>query len=205
VVASIENNQTEIPVARSARGKINVSSMDVDTRNNRFVADVVIPRDQGRNQTVKVSGRYVAMMKVPTVNRQMLNGDIITSADINYVSMRADTINSQYLTTVEKIIGMTPKKSIAPDSAIRISDLQVPLLVKRNDNVNVTLSSGSMKISMKGRALENGSMGSTIKVINTASKREIEATVVGFQEVVVESMTPAHQSIAQGVNNVSTN
>ncbi len=58
-------------------------------------------------------------------------------------------------------------------------DLTKRPLVKRNELVDVTASEGSLTITMKALALQNGSIGDIISVRNLDSKKSISVIVVG--------------------------
>ena len=61
------------------------------------------------------------------------------------------------------------------------SDLQQPKVVKRGQNVNIEVISGSVKIYSTGTATQDGAIGDLIRVRrdNDNTKTTIEATVVG--------------------------
>ena len=64
-------------------------------------------------------------------------------------------------------------------------DHGVAILVARNATVTIVLQTGSLSLSAVGRAVEEGSRGDTIRVLNVASNRQIEGTVVGPDTVSV--------------------
>ncbi|MCG8528985.1 MAG: flagellar basal body P-ring formation chaperone FlgA [Opitutales bacterium] len=61
-------------------------------------------------------------------------------------------------------------------------DLKERPLVRRNQIVEVVAREGWMKISLKGKALEDGVKGQVIRVRNLQSYRDIQAEVVGVSK-----------------------
>ena len=66
-----------------------------------------------------------------------------------------------------------------------MSLIERPRLVKRGQIVDLLISQGGMKISGKGKALEDGGSGESIRVIYEATKKDLRATVVGPDRVEV--------------------
>ena len=73
---------------------------------------------------------------------------------------------------------------------MRQGDLQKPELVSRNDNVTITYEVPGIVLSMRGQALEGGTQGDLINVLNVQSKKTIRATIVGPGRVSVAATTP---------------
>ena len=64
-------------------------------------------------------------------------------------------------------------------------DVAAPQVVKKGDTVTVTLKTNALNLTMQGRALQNGAEGDTVRIINTASNRTVDAIVTGPQTVTV--------------------
>ena len=70
---------------------------------------------------------------------------------------------------------------------MRVQELRRPLLVAKGDMVTITLKRPGLELSAKGRAIEDGSKGDTIRVTNSQSKNVIETVALGANLVVVEA------------------
>src|SRR5690606_20873548 len=68
---------------------------------------------------------------------------------------------------------------------ITLDQAEAPLLVERGDNVVIRVAQGGIQASMRGVALQSGSLGEGILVRNLSSDKEITAWVV--ENGIVES------------------
>jgi flagella basal body P-ring formation protein FlgA len=75
---------------------------------------------------------------------------------------------------------------------LRQTDLTKPEVVTRNDNVTITYQVPGVMLTVRGKALEGGSRGDTISVMNIQSKRSLQATIVGPGHVMVSATTMVH-------------
>jgi len=70
---------------------------------------------------------------------------------------------------------------------IRNGDVRAPVVVAKGSLVTMILKTRNMILTSKGRAIENGAIGDTVKIMNTRSKTVIEAVVAGANRVTVNS------------------
>src|SRR3546814_15228367 len=77
------------------------------------------------------------------------------------------------------LVGMSPRRGLAANTPIRIHDVERPIDVARGDTVVMPLQSGALMIPARGRALDQGSLGQVVRVLNVDSNRPVEAVVTG--------------------------
>jgi len=65
------------------------------------------------------------------------------------------------------------------------NNLTNPILIKRGDTVNIIAQREGFKITMKGQAMANGSIGERIKVKNLSTKKIINGSVTSKHSVKV--------------------
>ena len=73
---------------------------------------------------------------------------------------------------------------------VRLGELRAPVLVARNSLVTIHLQSRWMRLTVQGRALEDGAIGQVIRVKNTKSNTVLHAEVAGPSVVAVSSGRP---------------
>ena len=86
---------------------------------------------------------------------------------------------------VRDVLGKIPSRSIGKGEFIKRSDLRLPVIVRRGDVVMIVARYGMIKITARGRAVENGKLGDVIEVENLSSKRHIRAEVISPGVVMV--------------------
>ena len=62
---------------------------------------------------------------------------------------------------------------------LRERDVQEPIIVAKGSTVSLVYRTESMVLTAGGKALEDGAMGSVIRVLNSQSKVVVEARVEG--------------------------
>jgi flagella basal body P-ring formation protein FlgA len=154
-----------------------------DRMSGRFSA-VVTPMD-GSGGNSPVTGFVKATVEVPVVRRSVQRGEIIADADIDYVTMPAAGLTKGLVLDPSDLAGKAAKRTLHADRAVRAVDLMAPILVARNSNVTMIYAVGALQITARGRALADAGEGDTILVLNTSSKRTVEAVVLDANTVAV--------------------
>ncbi len=160
---------------------LTITSFDYNHRKNRFKADVKTADGQARS----FSGVVEKIVNIPVLNSKLRSGDIISKNDITWIEVAEASLSSDTVTSIDEIIGLTPRRYIYADGLIKKSEVQAPIIVKKGEQVTMSLASGKLNVTAKGRALDNGAKGDTIRILNKSSNRIIEAKVVNPQEVEV--------------------
>jgi len=127
----------------------------------------------------------VATIDVPTLARMLRPGDIINSGDIVWTQVPRDRLNPMIVTDAVGLIGRTPKRPLRIGDPVRDVDVQMPSAVKRNDLVDLSLSTPFLQITTQGKALEDGPVGAAIRVQNVRSGKTIEGIVIGPGNVAI--------------------
>jgi flagellar basal body P-ring formation protein FlgA len=164
-----------------------VDRLSFDTRSGRFSAlvsagDVATP--------LRVAGRLVRTTDVPVLTRVLAPGETIAAGDVTTTALRADRVSPDMLLHVSELVGKAPRHQLRPGEPLRASDVEVPLVVHRGTLVTIVLDTPSLHLSAEGKALDDGGMGTVIRVANTKSSRVIDAVVAGPGTVTVASATP---------------
>jgi flagella basal body P-ring formation protein FlgA len=174
-----------VPVGGST--DIAIDKLDLKQETGRFSAEVRVPADDPAAVPVHVSGRIVALMTVPVLARPMVPGELVRPEDITTADFRTDQIQGGNIMDARDLVGQTPRHPLRAAQLLRPSDLQVPVVVKRNELVLIVLERPGLYLTAEGRALEDGGKGSVIRVTNTQSKRTIDAVVLGSGQVAVRA------------------
>lgn len=109
--------------------------------------------------------------------RNIRAGTVISASDI---ITPADRIA---LRRAVDIIGKEASRAFYKGQAIDETKLRNATLIKRNSIVQMEFARGAMSISAEGRALDNGALGESIRVMNLGSKRIVTVVVTGSDSV----------------------
>ena len=182
-----------VPVGASTQ--IQVQKVDLKPETGRFSAEVRVASDDADAPPVPVSGRIVGLITMPVLNRPMMPGELVRAEDITTADYRVDQMQAGGVMDPRELVGETPRHPLHAGQPLRSSDLQVPVVVKRNDLVLIVLERPGLYLTAEGRALDDGGKGTVIRVTNTQSKRTIDATVLGTGQVAVRAT-----SVQQALN-----
>jgi flagella basal body P-ring formation protein FlgA len=181
----LDNQSRRIFLPHDMPPTLTVRAVSFDPRSRRFSIQIVAPDDRpGAIRTV-VAGQAHALVRMPVLTRRMRRNDIIRERDIAWKPVRAKYVSSGAIRDAEDLIGFSPRRPIAANRAIRIGDVQAPVLVVRGKRVTILLKTATMQLNASGKALESGAMGDVVRVKNTNSGNVIEAVVIGDKKVAV--------------------
>jgi len=87
-------------------------------------------------------------------------------------------------------VGLSARRAMASGQMLRQADLMKPELVQRNEVVTLIFEMPGIMLTSRGKALESGTEGDVISIVNAQSKRTVQGTVTGAGTVTVASRTP---------------
>lgn len=174
----------EIIVSSESAPSVRLADFNLQQAGGTFTALFQVSSN-GKTQNVDLRGVAERMIRVPVLNRDVRNGDIITPENISWTMEKASTMRKDTVRNANDLIGSTPRKSLTAGELIRSESVQMPRMVGRGDLITLVYNQNGMFLTAKGRALEDGAMGQAIKVSNTSSNRTITARVTADKEVTV--------------------
>lgn len=117
--------------------------------------------------------------KVIVAKRTIAPKEVITDEDIDYVAYNKNRLFNGFFTKREDVAGNETSRLVTAGTILTKKNVQLPLLVHRNQMVSLISQSNAVIVTMQGIAKDDGSLNSLIKVYNPSSKRTVEAIVIG--------------------------
>lgn len=172
---------------------IELEQFILSDKMDRFTATALIPTGNGTPKRLRLTGNLDEVRLVPTLNRVVAPGEIITKADISWENYPAKRLNRATVLDQTSMIGQTVRRALKPGTPLRENDLRVPVVIEKGSIVKMTITAGALTLTANGRALENGGTGDTIRVMNTKSKQSVEAEILrpGLVKVTSNSLALA--------------
>jgi flagella basal body P-ring formation protein FlgA len=124
--------------------------------------------------------------KVLVANHSLPRRTVLRAQDVQTVERDLSRYNQGYYTEPAEVTGMVLKYALSQGSVLTPRSLEPKQLVSRGQRVTILAQHGGLTIRVEGEALMDGINGQTIRVRNTRSDREIQATVVAAQTVKVK-------------------
>lgn len=176
-----------IKIADGKEHDISITNLAFNRHTKTFTARIYAPHGLGtESRSLVLSGRIYEMVTVPVLTRSLARKDVIQPRDVSWKRLSATAhANGTVITEIDDAIGMEIKRPLRAGHAIRSRDLKKPVLVGRGDLVLLEMRTRAMSLTSRGKALEDGSLGESIRIENMQSKRTITGTVVGHRTVKV--------------------
>lgn len=164
-------------VATGTAPSVSLETLSVDPGTGHFTATLRAPAADPAGASLRVTGRAYAIAELPVLSRDIKPGETIGASDVVFTETPREKLGQNVLTAADDLIGKAAKRMIRAGRALRLGDVEPPVLVKKNAVVTMTMTMPGMSLTAEGRALEDGAAGDAIKIMNTASKRTVVATV----------------------------
>ncbi|WP_461602930.1 flagellar basal body P-ring formation chaperone FlgA [Aeromonas rivipollensis] len=117
-----------------------------------------------------------------TVAAPVAKGDILSESMLTLAYQDQTLIRGDYLTDPAALIGVRSKRELKPGQPIRLTQVCV---VCKGDQVTLSAENSSMQIKTMARALQDGSFGDMIRLVNIRSGRAVQGQVSAVGSVVV--------------------
>ncbi|MCC9624118.1 flagellar basal body P-ring formation chaperone FlgA [Thalassospira sp. MA62] len=178
---SSENFEIHLPV--DAHEMIEVTSLDVNSRTQRFVATITTGARTAQQRSYRINGKYYPLASIPVLVEPISRGNIIRPDQAEYRDYRSERIPNGAIRDLNDVIGKEVIRAVNPNEPLLYRDFTNPILVRRGSLVIIRLVTKNMSLTARGKALENGSKGDVIRVVNQSSNKTIQVEVVAENEV----------------------
>jgi flagella basal body P-ring formation protein FlgA len=185
VEVELNNPMLKLHLPADATETVDVEDLNYTAGNRRFSAILTIPGDGLNMRRVRVAGRIHRVSGVPVLARRVMRGEIISERDIEWLQLRSGRIPYNTVLDADALIGLSPKRTLRAGAPVRMSEVQQPVLVSKGGHVTLVLETRRMTLTARGRALEDGARGDTIRVTNAQSHTVVEGEVTGAGTVAV--------------------
>lgn len=146
--------------------------------------------------SLRVSGLVTEMRETAVLTRALTRGETVGSADIVLERRPREGAGADVMTSAGAAIGQIAQRSLSAGAMLRSGDLAPPDLVQRGEAVSIVFEAQGVSLSLRGIANESGRLGASIAVLNPASKKVLQGSVIGPGRVSV-SPPRSPQPVAQ--------
>jgi flagella basal body P-ring formation protein FlgA len=180
----------DIRMDSSNNGALQPTAVRYDPRTGRFDVSFEISSDvNGARARLRFTGVAIEMLDAAILTRNVERGDVIKASDV-VVERRAKTEVGSDVAVRAHVVGMQMRKSVRAGQALHGSDVGRPDLVTKDGNVTLIYESAGIYITARGKAIDSGTEGDTVTVLNLQSKRTVPGVVVGRDQVAITVASP---------------
>jgi flagella basal body P-ring formation protein FlgA len=187
---TFDRDVQDLKLEASNSGAMQVSSARFEPRNNRFDVTLEIASDSGSAPTrLRFTGTAIETVEAAVLARGVERNEVLKSSDV-VTERRPKAEVGDDVAVRDRVVGMQARKQLRAGQALKTADLAKPDLVQRDQSVTLTFESPGLYLSVRGKALEGGTEGDVVNVLNLQSKRTISGVVTGRGQVSISVATP---------------
>lgn len=171
----------------AAQGRYEIAALTFDAARQSFAATLGHVGLSGTTEYVRIGGAALAVIDVPALERDIAIGETIADGDLITIEVAEHRAGSTLLTSRENVIGQAARRPLRARAPLFAYDVRKPVLIKKGDLVTIVYGLPGIELSAQGQAQANAAQGETVSILNTHSRRTIEARVVGAGTVSVST------------------
>jgi flagella basal body P-ring formation protein FlgA len=188
----------------SNSGALQPVSARYEPRSGRFDVSFEIGNDAGVPTRLRFTGTAVETVEAAVLARGVERNEVIKSSDVT-IERRPKAEVGNDAAGRDGAVGMQARRQLRAGQALRTIDLAKPDLVTRDQNVTLIYESSGLYLTIRGKALEGGTEGDVVNVLNLQSKRTVSGIVVGRGQVSVAIATPRLAAAADASTTTGAN
>jgi flagella basal body P-ring formation protein FlgA len=187
---TFDRDVQDIRLDASNSGAMQATTVRFEQRNNRFDVTFEIANDNASAPTrLRFTGTAIETVEAAVLTRGIERNEVIKSSDV-VVERRPKAEVGSDAAARDRAVGMQARKQLRAGQALRVADLAKPDLVQRDQSVTLIYEAVGLYLTIRGKALEGGTEGDVVNVLNLQSKRTVSGVVVGRGQVSISVPTP---------------
>lgn len=139
--------------------------------------------DGERAKTVGVNVELSAKAKVVIAKDNISAFNAIEKTQVKLAKKKIKGSVSDILTSLDSISGMRSKRSIRAGTILTTGMLEPIPVISRGDLIPIFVEFGSVIVKAQGKALEDGRIGESIKVVNVNSNKRLTGLITEKKNV----------------------
>lgn len=129
--------------------------------------------------------RITRHVEVLVAARPLPRGIALSADAIRHGRRDPTDLSGAWYTEPSQLLGLETRRAIRAGEVLSPQLLSSARLIRRGQELVLFATSGSMTVTVKGKALEDGVEGDIVRVRNLSSDRVVEGRVVGTDKVQV--------------------
>jgi flagellar basal body P-ring formation protein FlgA len=169
-----------------AGARLAIERLSYQPVGRRFTAVLAAQAPGMPTQRLTVVGRLREEVQVPVLARRIQAGEVIAASDLRWLPVRDRGLPGNTVYDPGDLVGLSPRRSLAPGVPVVAADLKRPVAIAKGALVTLVLSAPNLQLTARGRALEDGAVGQSVRVANAQSRSVVAGVVLANGQVAVE-------------------
>jgi flagella basal body P-ring formation protein FlgA len=151
--------------------------------NEDGLRNVIVRSGEASGPAPAAASSAAAKVEVLTYNRSLEAGEIVQPEDLSWTKLAAAPAGAPR--DADALIGKAARRPLRSGAAASTRDVTNPLVVKRDDMVEVVFAMDGVNLSLQAKAMGAAAVGDTVSLMNLSSKKVIQAVVAAPGKAVV--------------------
>jgi flagellar basal body P-ring formation protein FlgA len=174
-----------------------------DSRSGRFDVSFEIANGNIATPTkLRFTGTAIETVEAAVLARNIERNEVIKSSDV-VVERRPKAEVGGDAASRDRAVGMQARRQLRTGQALKVADLAKPDLVQRDQTVTLIYEATGLYLTVRGKALEGGTEGDVVSVLNLQSKRTVSGTVIGRGQVSISVATPRLRETSDATSSIA--
>jgi flagella basal body P-ring formation protein FlgA len=114
--------------------------------------------------------------------RDVPRGVTLAESDLSWADAQTARAGRTPPEDIADAIGLETKRALKAGVAVQLSDLKAPSVIHKNEPIKIIYTAPGMRLTVDGVAQADAAAGENIRVLNSLSKRTIEAVATAEGE-----------------------
>ena len=187
---TFDRDVQDLRLEASNTGTMQPVSSRYEPRSGRFDVSFEIGNDgNGAPTKLRFTGTAIETVQAAVLARDVETNEVLKSSDVTTERRPKAEVGGDAATR-ERAVGMQMRKRLRAGQALKKADLARPDLVQRDQTVTLIYESAGLYLTIRGKALEGGTEGDVVSVLNLQSKRTVSGVVIARGQVSISVATP---------------
>ena len=180
---TFDRDVQDLRLEASNTGAMQAVATRFDPRSNRYDVTFEIANESTAAPTkLRFTGTAIETVEAAILARGVERNEVIKSSDV-VVERRPKAEVGNDLAARDRAVGMQARKQLRVGQALKTADLARPDLVQKDQAVVLIYQAVGLHLTIRGKALEGGTEGDVVSVMNLQSKRTVTGVVIGRGQV----------------------
>lgn len=180
------NRSLAIHLPLDAAPVLRVENMTYDAGSGRIQADLLGENGTDRPTRTSVSANVIPVQLIPVLARPVSRGALLTEADFEIERIPTKRVGANIVASLADAKGMEARRALRAGQPVRTTDLKAQTLIAKGALVTMTFEMPGLRLTNVGKALQDGSQGDVINIMNQKSKQTVMAKVISHNQVSVK-------------------
>jgi flagella basal body P-ring formation protein FlgA len=202
---TFDRDVQDLRLEASNTGAMNPIAVRYEPRSSRFDVTFEIANDSGAAATkLRFTGTAIETVEAAVLARGVERNEVIKASDV-VVERRPKAEVGTDAAARDRVVGMQARRQLRAGQALKIADLAKPDLVQRDQTVTLIYEAAGLYLTIRGKALEAGTEGDVVSVLNLQSKRTVSGVVIGRGQVSISIALPRPQAAPDTTSSLQPN